>query len=402
VQGALAVGAGGLWGGSLAQRIVAAFEPWRRGWLDIHHISTGRGNSVLAICPDGTSLMIDAGAAKSSEAAMGPARPDTSHRPGEWIGRYALRHLKSAPRQEIDCFVLTHLHGDHMGDVMPDSPLDGSGKYRLTGISDVDAVIPIRRLIDRGYPDYGYPGRQTYDGALNYIEFAHALARRGRVVERVRVGSRSQIAVATTGFEVRNLAANGEIWTGQQERTVRQFPDLKTLKPDEFPSENVCSIALRVQYGVFRYYIGGDLGCDTRFGTAPWLDVESAVARVAGPVQVAALDHHGYFDGTGEEFVRRMRARIYVAQTWHASHPALAVLDRLYSPLLYPGPRDVLATDLHTAAALADDRYASRLLSQHGHVVVRVGEDGKQYEVLVLDDTVEAGAVVARFGPYLS
>ncbi len=178
------------------------------------------------------------------------------------------------------------------------------------------------------------------------------------------------------------------------------FPPLGELKAEEFPPENSCSIALRLQYGAFRYYAGGDLGCDTRFGTAPWLDVESAVARVAGPVDVAALDHHGYFDGSGAEFVRRMRARIYVAQTWHASHPALSVLDRLYSPLLYAGPRDVLATDLTDAAALADDRYASRMLSRHGHVVVRVAEGGGEYEVVVLDDTVEDGAVIARFGPY--
>src|SRR5579871_4706724 len=37
-------------------------EAWSAGFLDIHHISTGRGNSVLSIFPDGTSLMIDAGA----------------------------------------------------------------------------------------------------------------------------------------------------------------------------------------------------------------------------------------------------------------------------------------------------------------------------------------------------
>ena len=70
------------------------------------------------------------------------------------------------------------------------------------------------------------------------------------------------------------------------------------------------------------------------------MDVETAVAQVAGPVSVAALNHHGYFDADGEAFVRAMRARVWVLQSWHASHPALATLDRLYSPILYSGPRD--------------------------------------------------------------
>jgi hypothetical protein len=38
------------------------FEPWKRGYLDIHHISTGRGSSAFILGPDGTTMMIDAGA----------------------------------------------------------------------------------------------------------------------------------------------------------------------------------------------------------------------------------------------------------------------------------------------------------------------------------------------------
>ncbi|HEY9127409.1 MAG TPA: hypothetical protein VIM62_09805, partial [Acidobacteriaceae bacterium] len=62
-----------------------ALSPWREGMLDLHHINTGRGNSTLAVLPDGTSLLIDAGAAGSAEPAMCEAKPDGSRRPGEWI-----------------------------------------------------------------------------------------------------------------------------------------------------------------------------------------------------------------------------------------------------------------------------------------------------------------------------
>lgn len=383
----------------------APFEPWSPGHLDIHHISTGRGNSVLAICPDGTSIMIDAGAVNSSTDAMGPARPNDTRRPGEWIARYALHHLHTAPRQELDYFVLTHFHGDHMGDLNPASPISKSGEYKLTGVTDVAELIPIRHLIDRGYPDYSYPEPSNYDATLNYIQFARALKKHGATVERFQVGSHSQISLAHDAanfpsLKIQNLAANGEVWTGEDEKTLKLFPDVSHIKPSEYQSENACSIALKMNYGPFSYYIGGDLTCDTRFGTQPWMDVESAAARVAGPTSVSALDHHGYYDATCPEFVRDMQSRVYVLQSWHASQPALSVLDELYSPLLSRVQPDIFATGLVPAASLVDARLSNKMRSQHGHVVIRVLTGGNEYKVLVLDDTIEDGIVLSRFGPY--
>jgi hypothetical protein len=387
--------------------IGAPKTPWSPGTLELHHISTGRGNSVLAICPDGTSIMIDAGAVLRSSEDLVPARPNDSRLPGVWIARYALRHLRAAPRQELDYFVLTHFHGDHMGELSPSSPLSKSGEYHLTGVTDVAELLPIHHLIDRGYPNYNYPAPATYDATLNYIRFARALAQHGASVERLKVGSHSQIALAHdpapfTTVKIQNLAANGEVWTGIDEKTTGLFPDLSQLKPAELPTENACSIALKLSYGAFCYYIGGDLTCDTRFGSQTWMDVESAVARVAGPVSVSALDHHGYYDATCAEFVRRMQSRVYVLQAWHATHPALSVLDELYSPILSPVEPDIFATGMVHATAVANARLSDKMRSQQGHVVIRVNQGGKQYEVLVLDDSNEDGIVKAHFGPYLS
>ena len=80
----------------------APLEPWQPGMLDIHHINTGRGNSSLILGPDGTSILIDAGAANTPTQFMNPARPNDSRRPGEWIARYAQRQLSAAHRQELD------------------------------------------------------------------------------------------------------------------------------------------------------------------------------------------------------------------------------------------------------------------------------------------------------------
>ncbi len=119
--------------------------------MDIHHIDTGRGNCTLIVAPDGTTVMIDAGASNSSEETSSKARPDASRRPGEWIARYALRH---AATDRLDYLIVTHLHPDHMGDINDATPLSGVGPFRLTGVSDVDRLMPITTLIDRAYPDY--------------------------------------------------------------------------------------------------------------------------------------------------------------------------------------------------------------------------------------------------------
>ena len=385
------------------------FEPWRAGWLDLHHISTGRGNSMLAILPDGTSLMVDAGAVdESSDArALAPARPDASRRPGEWIARYAARQLAATPAKQIDTFVLSHFHGDHMGQLTARSPQSKMGDYKLTGVSDVAETLPIRRVLDRGFPDYSYPGPINDPSTLNYRSFLKAQQGRGMKVERFRPGALGQIrlehdAARYPAFRVRNLASHGEVWTGEGEQTRALFPPLETLPKAQWPQENPCSNALRIEYGGFRYYIGGDLTWDTRFGSQPWMDAESAVAKVAGPVSAASLNHHGYYDSTGESFVRAMQARIYVLQSWHASHPAFDVLDRIYSPVLEPGKHDVLATDLVEAAEIVESRLSDRMLSQQGHVVLRVEPGGARFWVVVLDSEDESDRVKARFGPFVS
>ena len=52
------------------------------------------------------------------------------------------------------------------------------------------------------------------------------------------------------------------------------------------------------------------------------------------------------------------------------------------------------------SASLADARFSGRMLSHHGHVIVRVSQQGRQYQLFVLDDTQEDGALKATFGPF--
>jgi len=74
-------------------------------------------------------------------------------------------------------------------------------------------------------------------------------------------------------------------------------------------------------------------------------------------------------------------------------------LNELYSPVLMSGPRDVLTTGLVPAACLVDARLSDKMLSQHGHIVVRVQPGGKSYNLFVLDDTREEGEITGHWGP---
>jgi len=35
---------------------------WSEGYLDIHHINTGKGEAAFFMLPDGTTMLVDAGA----------------------------------------------------------------------------------------------------------------------------------------------------------------------------------------------------------------------------------------------------------------------------------------------------------------------------------------------------
>jgi beta-lactamase superfamily II metal-dependent hydrolase len=384
-----------------------ALAPWQPGWLNIHHIATGRGSATFVMLPDGTSLLIDAGASANALDTSVAPRPDASRRAGEWIGRYARRHLQRAGLDGLDYLLVTHVHPDHTGDVDAAAPLAPNGQYRLSGVTDVAALLPIGTVIDRGWPDYRYPAPPQGAFADNYLAFVHARQRAGLAVERFRVGSAGQLRAqghraGTPGFEIRNIAANGEVWSGQGESSIAHFPPLTTLARADWPNENNCSTAIRIGYGAFSYFTAGDLTSYTEDGALPWRDILGPAAQVAGPASVATADHHGMFDGLDAEVVRALRPQVWVVPSWHMAHPDMLQLERMFSRRLYPGPRDVFATTVMRENMLANARLASRLRSHDGHVVVRVAPGGARFHVAVTDNRNEDDRVALVTGPYAS
>lgn len=377
----------------------AQMPPWTPGTLDIHQISTGRGNAALFVLPDGTTMLVDAGAAGDGLPQSDP-HPDASRTPGAWIARYIQRHLP-AGSTGLDYALITHFHADHMGQLRPSSPLDKTGTFKLTGITEVAEAIPIRTLIDRGWPDYRYPEPFTDETMANYRRFLEARVKSGMSNERFKPGSASQIrlvrdAAKYPAFAIRNIIANGEVWTGAGEATRQLFPALDSIERADQPGENMCSLGFRLEFGPFRYFTGGDLPGTPDPGFPAWYGIEAAIAGIVGRVDVHVLNQHGSIGEEIEPFHQALRSTVLIVPAWAASHPAPDVLKRIFNGRLGPSRPYVFTTEMRDAARIVIGQRATWLAGPPGHIVVRVTSGGERYQVYVLDNRDERDTVVAE------
>jgi hypothetical protein len=223
-----------------------------------------------------------------------------------------------------------------------------------------------------------------------------------------KAGSRRQVVLqhkpkSFPEFYVQNIKANGLIWTGKDSTTLQHFPQIDTANKKTWPDENTLSLALTIHYGPFTYYTGGDNPGNVFYGDAVWRDVETPIAKAAGEVDIATLDHHGNRDAINEFFVKTLKPRIWIGQSWSADHPGHEVLVRMTTPYLYEGPRDLFATNMLEANKIVIGALIDRFYkSDQGHIVVRVLPGGKNYYVIILDDTKVDMPVKDVFGPYNS
>lgn len=399
---------------------------WREGYLDLHHINTGRGSVAYYIFPDGTTMLVDAGEMNpESERVHSPRnsviRPDSSKRPYEWIAHYIQQVAPQKNKPQLDYALITHFHDDHFGSWYSSAPVSASGKYVLTGITGVGELIPIHQLFDRGYPAYNYPVSiatymrrlnvkdSTYYKSLhNYYSFVQAQQQKGMRPALFKAGSRSQVVLQHQPknypqFYVQNIKANGLIWTGKDSATTQHFPAVDTASSKTWPDENTLSLAMVIHYGPFSYYTGGDNPGNVFYGDAAWRDVETPISKVVGEVDIATLDHHGNRDAVNETLVKTLKPRVWIGQSWSADHPGHEVLVRMTTPYLYPGQRDLFATNMLEANKIVIGPLIDRSYkSQQGHIVVRVMPGGKNYYVIILDDTRADMPVKSVFGPYIS
>jgi len=379
------------------------FDGWEEGILDIHHINTGKGECAFFILPDGTTLLVDAGDTGRPKPRVTDPKPDGSRTPGEWIARYILHYLEKQPVKKLDYVLLTHFHDDHIGEAREGAKMSKSGAYRLSGITEVAEYIPFGKLVDRGWPGYDWPTPQNAVYIQNYIQFVKwSTAKSGMVAEQFRVGDNRQFTLLHNpekfpAFEIRNIAANGHIWTGVGNTERNHIPPVEELDRADYPGENTISIAFRLSYGKFDYFNGADI----TFGTpGTWRDIETPVGMVTGPVEVCLANHHAHFDAMGVPFLQAVRPRVHIIQSWAPSHPAASVLASMMSKWSYPGPRDVFITNMMEETQVVVGSRIDDMKSTQGHIVIRVQPGGDSFMIYILDDSEENFIIKSVHGPY--
>lgn len=393
--------------GSLYAQNPAKLADWQPGYLDIHHINTGKGESSFFVFPDGTTMLLDAGSAGSVKPWATDPKPNDSQSPGAWIADYIKPLLQQTRNEKVDYFVLSHFHWDHMGNTTETTPYNISREFQLTGISEVGDLVPFAKIIDRGYPHYDWPVPQDAKNTVNYINFVQSKIKSDRIeAEQIRVGAKDQVRLMHQpaqypDFQVRNIAANGVVWTGVDTISRSHIPPVNDLN-GEVPPENKLSIAFKISYGRFDYFTGADLDVRDFEMAGPleyWRDMETPVSLVTGPVEAIKANHHGNYDANSVPFLRNLSPRVIVIPTWGASQPAMSVYRRMISKKTYPGPRDIFVTNIMEETRTTFD--VSALKSDQGHVLIRVYPNS-EYEVIVLDDNRPGQYVKKRFGPYQS
>lgn len=394
---------------------------WQKGYLDIHHINTGRGVCSFMILPDGTTMMVDAGdmddslAMKNLPLTVTAPYPDPSKTAGQWITDYIKQCLPATNYPVIDYALLTHFHGDHYGVVTSNTKMASNGAYQLSGFTEIGDLMPIKMWVDRNYPAYDYPVdlRKAYaaipSNFLNlqrFIEYQKATS--GMQATSLQVGSDNQIVLKYQPYKyptckVVGVKANGSISTGKRNESFTYFTPGSILDAKNKFNENLLSLALTVSYGKFDYFTGGDNTGLQGYGLPAWYDVETPMAKAVGKVEATTLNHHGNRDASNEFFLQTLQPNVVVEQTWCSDHPGQEVMHRLISDHLYAGEKNIFATNIQEVTKQTLGFWLTKgYKSMFGHVIIRVLPGGDTYYVLIAETIHQEIKVTKVFGPYLS
>lgn len=382
------------------------YRGWKEGELDLNFIHTGVGESCFQICPDGTTILTDAGdrdaASYKDKVAI---KPNESRRPGEWIARYIGRAKPGI--KKIDYVVASHYHDDHIGSWRHGVGVaEGRGDYQISGITQVAEYYAIGAAFDRGYPDYNQPNdraprdRDNWRKFLDYKEKNEGLKREAFVV-----GALDQIKLVNEpekyDYHVRNICRNGVVWTGQGDETVDYYAKNPKNAAGSI-NENTCSVATVTSFGPFRFFSGGDVSCPLLDEDGKPVDYEGEVGRAAGPVDVCKSNHHSYRDAMSPGFVKATKPRVYVTCVWDRWHLQNNTASAMTDEASYPGDRLICPTTIHpgNAEMMEGKPWLKKLVERTGSVVVKVYDGGKKYKVYYLTADDESMTVTAVYGPF--
>ncbi|HEY8184595.1 MAG TPA: ComEC/Rec2 family competence protein [Pyrinomonadaceae bacterium] len=267
--------------------------PASGGELQVHILDVGPGNgdSILIIAPGGKTVLVDAGDAGK--------------------GKVVLDALKRYNIQQLDYFVGTHPHPDHIG-----------------GADEVFKAIKVLNVIDNGLgPDVPEslagsdktttssskkppPKTSNKSAAVTkfYDEYKEAITQSGAHYEKAQPGTKYDLG---GGVRLTLLAPTEPLFTKDQLKTGGNLP-------------NANSVVMRLDYGDFSMLLPGDAEEQTEHRLVTKDEnIKAKILKVA---------HHGSKYATSQDLVTRVKPEVAIVScgAWNRyGHPSQVVLDRL-------------------------------------------------------------------------
>jgi competence protein ComEC len=294
--------------------------------LQVHMLDVGQGDAILIISPEGKSVLVDAG--------------DTGR------GKIVLDALNRHNVKQLDYFIATHAHADHIG-----------------GADEVINATKVLNVIDSGVvpPSSSRPanengnrnakartsGRSTeLPTTKSYLDFLEAVKKNGSQYVIAAPGQKYDLG---GGAILTVLAPIEPFFTKDQLRSGGNEP-------------NANSVVTRLDYGDFSMVLTGDAEEQTE---------ERMINKGAQlEAKVLKVGHHGSKYATSENFLKAMKPEIALisdAENNRYGHPSQPALDRLKAAGV-----KLYRTDLHGEISITTTGKA---------------KDGKLYEVKTQKET---------------
>jgi competence protein ComEC len=276
--------------------------PWWRtqpppasgGELTVRILDVGpiNGDSILITSPSGKTVLIDAG--------------DTTK------GKAVVDALKRNNIQQLDYFIATHPHPDHIG-----------------GAAEVFKAVKVLNVIDNGQlpgvaPQATPPPAKMPAGKKP----APAPAKSAKTKSLTKFFDDYKAAVSSSGAHYENAKPGTKYDLGGGALLTILAPSEPLFTKDKMNGggneTNANSIVARLDYGSFSMMLAGDAEDQTEHRLlTKELDLKSRVLKVG---------HHGSKYATSADFLKRVQPEIAIVScgAWNRyGHPSQAVLDRL-------------------------------------------------------------------------
>ncbi len=364
---------------------------WSEGYLDIHTISTGRGECIFLVLPDGTSIVVDAGefSREGNKHKNVLQRPNAQTRPTKAFGDY-IRHFLPKGKEAVDYFNLSHFHMDHMGNMEPEYVKSAEGDYTLTGVMALYHHVPFREVIDRAYGDYDSLKVKAMSVKVmeEYKKFLNYHVAKGDIkATQFELGAVNQFAMkynaaAYPNFRIENICSNGYVWDNG--KAVNVYEGIR-----EKLRENAASCGFVIRYGAFDFLTAGDIG--------DYHDLELCVAKAVGQVEAVKAHHHLSPHSMCQPSMEVLRPQTLVATSFYVREiqpdkSKFGYIDNLGC--------DIYCTSVGESLLEQYPEQYAVCKATSGHNVIRVAPGGKSYMVYTLDDTDSKYRINRIDGPF--